>query len=490
MAKFVFPEAGIEEVHRAIEAGELTVRELVDWYLARIEKFDQQGPALNAVILVNPKVRAEAAALDEYYREHGFKGPLHGIAVLLKDNVDTADMITTAGSLALRDFQPAADAHIVKLLKEAGAIILAKTNLHEFAVWGETTSSLGGQTLNPYDLRRTPGGSSGGTGAAVAANYGIIGIGTDTINSVRSPASANSIVGIRPTLGLVSRNGIIPYSLTQDTAGPICRTVTDAARTLEVIAGFDPDDCSTAWAYGRKEQYSSYLYKDGLQGRKIGVLRSFFGQDAIHQEVNRVMEEAIESIKQAGAEVFDITEEIDSGALVNDISVHLYDLKEHLNQYLQAQGSRIKYHSLQAIIDSGEYSSSIEENIKQAQSLSTGTAEYKQRLIKRAELQKMILELMARMDVDALVYPHQKRLVVPVGEIQAERNGALGSVTGFPSIVVPAGFTAPNREAAIGVPVGLEIFGRPWDEGRLIAIAYSFEQHTKARRLPLSTPFA
>ncbi len=251
---FYLQEATISDVHAAYRSGATTATRLVQAYLDRIQAYDQAGPKLNVVIFLNPKALEEAAALDEHLRTTGkFVGPLHGIPVLLKDNVNTKDMPTTGGSLSLAGYMPATDATIVQKLRSAGAIILAKVNLHEFAIWGETVSSIRGQTLNPYDLTRTPGGSSGGTGAGLAANFAIAGIGTDTVNSIRSPASANSIVGIRPTLGLVSRAGVIPYSFTQDAAGPLARTVTDAAKLLNVLVGYDPGDPATAWSIGNIE---------------------------------------------------------------------------------------------------------------------------------------------------------------------------------------------------------------------------------------------
>jgi len=484
---FKFEEATINEIHAAMERGELTCRQLVEMYLERITAYDQQGPALNAVILVNSQALAIAEELDRQFARSGFVGPLHGIPVLLKDNVDTGDMPTTAGSLCLKDNLPPDDAFITKKLKEAGAIILAKTNLHEFAIWGETASSLQGQTLNPYDLTRTPGGSSGGTGAGIAANYGVVGIGTDTINSIRSPASACCLVGIRPTIGLVSRDGIIPYSLTQDTAGPITRTVADAALTLDVISGYDPADPATAWSVGQvRKPYTQFLDANGLAGRRLGVLNSFFGTNPeVHGEVNRSVRHAIDIMRQRGAEIIEIDDNIDSNYLVTEVSLHLYDLQDHLNLYLEQLGPEAEVHSLQDVIASGKYHPGIEENIKTAAKLSTKTPEYRDRLIKRMQLQNQTMELMAKYGVDALVYPHQKRLVVPIGETQVERNGVLGSVTGFPSIVVPSGFSQPTATAPLGVPIGLEILGRPWSEGLLIQIAYSFEQATEFRRPPL-----
>jgi len=489
MAPFKLEEATVAGVHRAFRSGALTAVKLVEMCLERIEACDRKGPRLNAVITVNQKARKEAARLDAKFRKTGPAGPLHGIPVLLKDNVNTKDMPTTGGSKSLEGYVPPKDAFITKRLRDAGAILLAKANLHEFAVWGETVSSMLGQTLNPYDLTRTPGGSSGGTGAGLAAGYGILGIGTDTVNSIRSPASACSLVGIRPTIGLVSRDGIIPYSFTQDAAGPMARTVADAAAMLGVLAGYDPGDPATAWSIGHVERdYTRHLRKDGLRGKRIGILRSFFGTRPVHEEVNAVSRKAIADCRRLGAAMVELsTPDLDSGAIVSDISVHLYDLRPDLDSYLGDPKAGTPVKSLGAIIASGKYHPGIEKNIMEAMALQRDAA-YFERLAKRAKLQERVMALMAGKRLDALVFPHQKRPVVPVGESQVERNGSLGSVTGFPSIVVPGGFTRPTETAAIGVPVGIEFLGRPWTEGLLIEIGYAYEQGTKNRRPPVTTP--
>lgn len=305
MEHFEFMETTISKVHQAYLEGSLTAVELIKFYLHRIEAYDKKGPAINSIICVNPNILEEAAAADAYLKEHhALQGPLHGIPVMLKDNFNTSDMPTTAGSIALKGWVPPENAFVVEKLKQAGALILAKTNLHEFAIWGETISSILGQTVNPYDLTRTPGGSSGGTGASIAANIGIIGMGTDTINSVRSPASANSLVGIRPTIGLVSRAGIIPYSLTQDTAGPICRTVEDAVRTLDVIVGYDEKDAETAWSVGQKrDSYIDHLQKDGMEGKRIGILKSLFGKEKYNASTNQVIETALQVFRDHGGDL-------------------------------------------------------------------------------------------------------------------------------------------------------------------------------------------
>ena len=489
MTKFKLGETTIADVHRAFRSGALTAKRLVGMYLKRIEAYDHKGPKLNSVVTVNPGALKAAAALDAKFRKTGPAGPLHGIPVLLKDNVNTMDMPTTGGSRSLEGYVPPTDAFIARKLRKAGAILLAKANLHEFAVWGESVSSILGQTLNPYDLTRTPGGSSGGTGAALAANFGILGIGTDTVNSIRSPASANSIAGIRPTIGLVSRGGIIPYSLTQDAAGPMARTVTDAAKMLNVLAGYDPGDLATAWSIGYvQKDYTKFLKKDGLQGKRIGVLRSFFGTQPIHEEVNAVTNKAIEDCKKMGATMVELdTPDLDSGQIVSEISVHLYDLRPDLDSYLGDPKAATPVKSLGEIIASGKYHPGIEKNIKEAMTRKRD-AGYYERLAKRTKLQDRVMGMMAEQKLDALVFPHQKRPVVPVGESQVERNGSLGAVTGFPSIVVPGGFTKPTETAKIGVPVGVEFLGRPWTEGLLIEIGYAYEQGTKHRRPPATTP--
>lgn len=486
MKPFVIDEATIAQVHQSMQDGTLTCRALVEEYLARIKACDRQGPSLNAVIYMNPKALEEADALDQKFAASGLSGSLHGIPVLLKDNVNTCDMPTTGGSLSLEGFVPEEDAFITQRFRESGALILAKANLHEFAIWGETISSMLGQTLNPYDLTRTPGGSSGGTGAGIAANFAMVGIGTDTINSIRSPASANNLVGIRPTIGLVSRDGIIPYSFTQDTAGPICRTVEDAVKVLDVISGYDPADDETAWSIGRKPaSYVPFLKKDGLRQKRIGVLNSFFGVEAIHRDTNAIVKNSIEAMKAQGAEIVSISETIDSDYIVNEISVHLHDLKDHLNLYLASIGEEAPVHSVEEILSSGKYHTGIEENLKKAVALDTGTPVYDKRLVQRSALQTRVMKLMADYRLDALVYPHQKQLVCEVGGSQNERNGVLGSVTGFPSICVQAGFSSPSETAPLGVPIGLELLGRPFNEATLIGIAYGFECATHHRQPPL-----
>lgn len=489
MNSFDLMETTVAKIHEAIRTGRVTARELVEAYLARIEAYDKQGPALKSIIEVNPEALDQAAELDlAFEREGRLSGPLHGIPLMVKDNISTQDLPTTAGSKVLEGFVTGEDAFIVRKLRSAGAILLAKTNLHEFAVWGETVGSLLGQTVNPYDPTRTPGGSSGGTGASIAANFGTVGIGSDSINSIRSPASANSLVGIRPTAGLVSRSGLIPYSLTQDAIGPICRTVEDCARTLDVIAGYDPDDAVTVWSLGRlPESYLDSMGGEGLAGKRLGVLKIFFGREAINEPVNQVMEKALGAFTEAGAVLIPVEEAIDPDWIVREVSVHLDELKTHLNAYLAKFGPRAPVHSLEEILETGLYCPDIEENLRTALRLEVGTADYNKKRVCQIELRTRVMKLLADKGLDGLVYPHQQQLACRIGGVQQQRNGALCSVTGFPSIVLPAGF-APSPEAPIGVPVGIEIAGRPFSEPLLIEIGYAYEQWTGFRQPPLSTP--
>lgn len=489
METFDIMETTISKVHSAYLSGQLTCRHLCEEYIKRINAYDKVGPSINSVIYINPNVLDEADKLDEYVKKNGkLCGELHGVPILLKDNFNTKDMPTTAGSIALKGWRPDTDAFVTEKLRKAGAVILAKTNLHEFAIWGETISSILGQTLNPYDLSRTPGGSSGGTGAGIAANFGLVGFGTDTINSIRSPASANSLVGIRPTIGLVSRDGIVPYSLTQDTAGPICRTVEDAARCLQVIAGYDRNDDETAWSLNHNvAKYVDCLDIDALQGKRIGILESLFGKKDVNQATNTVVRKALDVFRENGARLLPILDEIDQVWLSNEVSVHLDDFRHDLDSYLKQLPDEWPVHSMKDILDKGLYHPFSETNMRDAMGLSIGTPKYFAKIYNKVKLRTRIMKIMADMDLDAMVYPHQQQLVCKVGSNQLQRNGVLCSSTGFPSVCVPAGFVADDN-APIGVPVGMEIIGRPWSEPLLISIAYAFEQHSHFRKVPKATP--
>ena len=490
---FQIEEATVTSIQQALRDKSLTCHALVQAYLDRIAAYDHKGPSLNAILALNPHALIEADQRDADYARSGPVGPLHCIPLVLKDNYNTADLPTTGGSAALAGAQPKTDAFTVTRLREAGAIILGKSNMHELALAGTTVSSLGGQTLNPYDLTRTPGGSSGGTGAAVAANLALAGTGSDTVNSIRSPASANALVGIRPTKGLLSRAGIMPVSETQDAAGPIARTVSDAARLLEVMAGYDPNDPSTAWSVGNMPaSYTPFLEHGSLRGVRIGLLKTMLGSRPEHQEVNTVIAAAVAAMQNEGAIIVEVDDPALSAAKLNaENDVQKYEFRGLINAYL-ASIPNAPAKSLADIIASGKFHKpSLENFLASAQAYQSGIEEldYHLRLLRNARTRDKLISLLAEHRLDAVVYPLQQRLVVPTSEAnQADRNGILASVTGFPAITVPAGFSKPTVTAPLGVPIGMDILGRPWSEGRLIQIAHGFEQATHFRKPPNSAP--
>jgi amidase len=480
-------EATIAQLQAAMASGALTSHALTQHYLDRIARYDKAGPKLNAFLLVNPRALEEADALDQERAAKGPRGPLHGIPVVVKDNMNTKDLPTTGGSTAFAGAQPQSDAFIVAKLREAGAVIIGKGNLHELARAGTTVSSLGGQTLNPYDLSRTPGGSSGGPAVAVAANLAAAGLGSDTVNSIRSPASACDLVGLRPTRGLVSRSGIIPAALTQDVAGPITRTVADAAAVLEVIQGYDPKDDTTEVMRGKElPKYGASLDKNGLRGARIGVLRSFFGQKPEHAEVNRVIDAAIARMKELGAEPVELSAPLDVDQLIKTMDVQKWESKTQIDAWLRDLGPGAPaIHTFDAWVASGKFDKTLEKGLHEAQPYDhpEQDPEYRERIgPRKAALVKQVQALFDDNRLDAILYPHQKRLVVPIGESQTDRNGFLASMTGLPAIDFPAGFSSG------GVPIGVELMGRFFAEPELIKLAYSFEQGTQNRRPPASAP--
>jgi Asp-tRNA(Asn)/Glu-tRNA(Gln) amidotransferase A subunit family amidase len=488
---FVPEEATIAGIHAALAVGDITCVQVVQAYLRRIDAYDDRGPALNAIISINPAALTTAAELDRVQdASRSPLRPLHCIPVILKDNYDTADMPTTGGSVTFAASVPLRDAFVVRQLRNGGAIILAKANLTELARGGTTVSSLGGQTKNPYDLTRTPGGSSGGTGAAIAASFAVTGTGSDTGQSVRSPASAQSLVGLRPTRGLVSRTGIIPVSTTQDEAGPITRTVEDAARMLDVMAGYDPDDPITAFGAHRiPRTYTAFLNPDGLKGARIGVLSEFFGREPVHQEVNAVTESAIMKMAEAGATIIRITiPALDR--LTRNVQVAEYEAKIAFNKYLEALGPAAPVKTFDEFIARREFHTSLEAGLDSDRRVVDGLndPEYKTRLLRRLDLRQAVMNVIAANKLDAILYPHQRRLVVPIGDDQVERNGVLSNSTGFPAITFPGGFSRPSASAPLGVPVGIELLGPEWSEPALIALAFALEQVAKPRRPPASTP--
>ncbi len=491
--------ANIEELNRAFDAGTLTSERLVGLYLARIEAYDKAGPNLNAVLTLNPHARERARALDAERRSNGPRSPLHGIPIVLKDNIDTADLPTTAGSSLLAGSIPADDAFLVRKLREAGAIVLAKLNMSEFASGG-AISSLGGPTRNPHDLVRSPAGSSGGTGASIAAAFAQVGLGTDTGGSIRGPSTANGIVGLKPTHGLIGRDGIIPLALSFDTVGPMARHVYDVAVALGAMTGIDPADDATLKSEGRFEtDYTQYLDADALDGARLGIARDFLGQDA---DVDWVIEASLEVMRDAGATVVDVH----LPAWLLRASPDFYTTVRHREFRAQIRDylATLKPGFAKNLAELVEQSVRLTAPIDRAQpnpgrwrlfqrEEDSGTLsdyEYLAVLEYGLPMVRTIIEgLMESEDLDAIVYPTSPRRPARV-DVDSRPSGGgpryspsrYANLTGFPDLIVPAGFTGN------GLPVGISFLGRAFDEPRLLALGYAFEQLSKARRLPVNTP--
>ena len=474
-------EQTIPELQAAMEAGRVTSRQLVTQHLARIEAYDRGGPALRAMISTNGAALDEAAALDRERVASGSRGPLHGIPVVVKDNYDVAGLPTTAGSSALAGWHPPDDAFQVAGLKAAGAVIIGKANMHELAYGLTTVSSAGGQTRNPYDPTRNPGGSSGGTGAAVAAGFAAAGMGTDTCGSIRVPSAHHALAGLRGTRGLSSRDGIVPLALTQDMGGPMTKTVTDLAIMLDATVGVDPADEVTARGRGRvPDSYTAFLTEGALEGARIGVVTWLVGSAPEDEPVAAVIRAALETIAAAGAEVVDV-ELPGVPDLLAGASIIPVEFKFQLADYLRAPGTPVQ--SLRQILDSGLYHAAVEERYRRSDSVrGLDDPEYLEALARRRPLREAVIRFMDDARLDALAYPTLRRTAAPIGVPQRGNNCALSAVSGLPAIVVPAGY------AADGLPVGLELLGRPWTEGELVRLAYSYEQLTRHRRPPASTP--
>ena len=491
---FDLDEVTITELQAGMSSGKYTARSLTEKYIARIESIDRKGPELRSVIELNPDALAIADALDKERKEKGTRGLLHGIPVLIKDNIDTADkMATTAGSLALVGSKPPADSYVATQLRKAGAVLLGKTNLSEWANIRSSRSTSGwsgrgGLTKNPYALDRNTSGSSSGSGAAVAANLCAIAVGTETDGSVISPASVHSIVGIKPTVGLVSRTGIIPISHTQDTAGPMTRTVKDAAILLGVLASIDANDKATLESKGRSHtDYTQFLDAKGLQGARIGVVRRYFG---FHELVDAVMANAFEAMKQNGATIVDPADADALGQLDKNESLVLrYELKADMNAYLARLGPNAPVHSLKEIIEFNERNKKKEmtyfqqETFIQAETKGPLTEkEYVDARDNNLRLARAegIDAIMDKYKLDALVAPSESPAWVTdlvMGDHFLCSSTTAAAVAGYPSITVPAGFV-------FGLPVGISFFGRAWSESVLLRLAYAFEQATKHRKPP------
>jgi amidase len=499
-AAFELDELSVGELQAGMASGKYTANSLAKKYLDRINEIDKHGPGINSVIELNPDALSIANDLDKERKAKGPRGPLHGIAVLIKDNIDTHDrMTTTAGSLALGGSSPLQDSSVAKKLREAGAVILGKTNLSEWANFRSSHSTSGwsgrgGQTKNPYVLDRNPCGSSSGTGAAVAANLAAIGVGTETDGSVVCPSNANSLVGIKPTVGLISRAGIVPIAHSQDTAGPMCRSVTDAAILLGALTGIDSRDDATKASAGKSfADYTKFLDANGLKDARIGIHRKGFG---FNDAVDKLMGDCLDIIKKRGAIIVDPADIPTQGKFDDsELEVLLYEFKADLNSYLASLGSRAPVKSLKEIIDFNEQYRDREMPyfgqdlfIKaQAKGPLTDKA-YRDALAKNHRMSRKegIDFVMDKNKLDALIAP-----TGGPGWTTDWINGdhftggysTASAVAGYPHITVPAGYV-------FGLPVGISFFGRAWSEPTLIKFAFAFEQATKARRAPQFLPTA
>ena len=479
---FDVTEQSVSQLGVAMADGRVTAVNLVDSYLARIEAYDQQGPTLNAMIVLNPLARQEAIALDEERAAGQIRGPLHGVPVVVKDNYDTSELPTTAGAIALATSIPPDDATQVKRLRNAGAVILGKTNMHELARGITTVASYGGQTRNPYNPRRNPGGSSGGTGAAVAASFAAFGMGSDTCGSIRIPSAHHSLVGLRGTRGLASGDGIIPLSTTQDIGGPLARSVEDLAFALDATVGYDPADETTRLSDGHiPDTYTVALNAGGLAQSRIGVVRSMVGNNGAERDVLAVIEAAIAEMEALGATVIDI-EEPDLTEVVQGASVIGQEFKFDFDEYLRNTPDA-PVRTLAEVVRQGLYHGILESGLENAVSIETlDTDDYRQRLAKRDEIRRTIVDLMTEESLDALLYPTIRQTARPVGQPQPGSNCALSANSGLPAITVPAGYAEDD------MPVGVELLGLPWSELRLLELAYAYEQGTEHRRAPAFTP--
>ncbi len=490
--EFEIVEATINEIHEAMKAGTLTSEELVRRYFRRIEAYDQDGPELNSITTLNDEAVERAAELDEILETDGMVGPLHGIPVLVKDQAETAGITTTFGSEACTDYIPETDATIVTHLKEAGAVITAKTNLPDWASAYFGYSSAAGQTKNPYDPSRDPGGSSAGSGAGVAANLGTIGIAEDTGGSVRVPAANCNLFGIRVTTGLISRTGFSPIVPRQDTPGPVARTMTDMTRLLDVLVGYDDEDSWTgAVSQSHVDSYMNYLNDDGLEGKRLGVLRDALGEEDPNAEpVNRTFESALESLVEAGAELVDPVSIPDLDAQVEDTTIYGYHATIHLNAFLEARDG-IPYDSIRELYEAGAYHEGLDliQDIAETTDDPESELDYWRSTLDQESFRRDVLETFAVNDLDAIVFPDVQVVPPRISEL-GERyttanfptNTPIGAQTQCPAISMPGELTEE------GLPVGIELLGTSYDEHRLVEMAYAYEQVTATRESPNTAP--
>lgn len=491
-SKSVPEEITISELQNGYKTGKFTIVEITQAYLDRIEEIDKNGPALNSVIQVNPDALEIAALLDEELKQGKIRGPMHGIPVLLKDNIDTRDkMPTTAGSLMLKNSFPLKDSRVAARLREAGAVILGKTNLSEWANFHSTYSSsgwsaLGGQTKNPYDLSRNPCGSSSGSGVAVSANLTVLAIGTETDGSIVCPANNNGIVGIKPTVGLISRSGIIPISFTQDTPGPMARTVTDATICLGVMTGIDSTDSKTLQSEGKSlSDYTPYLKTNGLKGKRIGFDTTLTGRN---HHIDKVMQQAVDFLKKNGAEIVEIKNVLNPEVEKMEFELLLYEFKDGLNNYFASLGANAPVKNMEELIrlqtaDSTEMEWFDHQLFEMAQAKGSVDSDAYKKLLTdmlKGARENGIDKIMNENRLDAIVAPTGSpgwKTDLVNGDNFGISSSSPAAIAGYPAISLPMGFVA-------GLPVNITFYGKAWSEPTLISMAYTFEQGTKHRKQP------
>jgi Asp-tRNA(Asn)/Glu-tRNA(Gln) amidotransferase A subunit family amidase len=490
--RFPIEEATIAQIETALRAKTITCHALVAQYLARIDAHDKKGAALNAIVLVNSKALEAADDLDRRLAQSGPVGPLHCVPVLVKDNYETIDMPTTAGSLSLKDMMTGKDAFVVKRLRDAGAVMIAKSNMAEFAFSPvETVNSiLPGYTRNPYDTSRVTAGSSGGSAAGTAANFAAFGLASDTGDSIRGPAAHQALVGLRSTMGLVSRGGVVPLSMAADIAGAVTRTVADTAAVLQVIAGEDPADPVTIDGRGHVDaNYGAALRADGLRGARLGVLHQAYEGPTTDAEVLDVFKAALGELRAAGADVIDPIAIEGLDAMRRGGGGGCNQFKYDLNHYLAGLGDKAPRHTLDEIIKSRRFHPSIQTRLEGAQAsddVPGESAGCKSRDEFRVHLRAAVLKAMDDNRLDALVYPtwsNPPRLIGDLNTPGGDNNQLFSPSTGFPAITVPMGYTRGGT-----LPAGLQLFGRAWSESTLLRLAYAYEQATHHRHPPASTP--
>ncbi len=490
---FQVEEASIADIHAAFRDGRLTCRALVERYQRRIDLYDKNGPAVNAIVTLNPRALAEADALDARFKASGPVGPLHCIPTIVKDNFETVGLQSSNGSLTFEGYVPATDAFQVARIKAAGAIVLAKSNLAEWAFTpNETLSSiLPGYTKNPYMLDRVTAGSSGGTAAAVAASFGAVGLGSDTGNSIRGPSSHQALVGIRSTMGLTSRAGVFPLSLLADIAGPMGRTVADVAAVFQVVVGEDPNDPVTAAARGRQiPNYTQALRRDALRGMRIGILRQAYERDSTDPEIVQVFMRAVEDLKLAGATIVDpaTIEGLDAIRRQPGMA-SCQGFKYDLNQFLAARKGRVPVNDLTEVVKGGKFHPTVRRQLEQTEqgpANGPGTPECAAEMAYRDQVRAAVLKTMDAQKLDAFVYPtwsNPPRLIGDLNTPGGDNSQFFSPTTGWPAVQVPMGYTRGGL-----LPAGLTFFGRAWSEATLLGAAYAYEQATTHRRPPPTTP--